>query len=98
VDIFLDKKEDSIARKSRVPVCFVSIIIRNCRPSLLFVYRIDENYSSNAGVILGSVPLFTSIFAVWMLKERLTLIRIIGIILGLIGVSVIVLTGGQTFI
>lgn len=54
---------------------------------------LTETTASNAGLILGSVPLLTSILAAWMLKEKLTFMRIIGIILGLIGVSIIVLAG-----
>lgn len=52
---------------------------------------LTKTTASNAGLILGSVPLFTSMLAAWMLKERLTLIRIIGVTLGLIGVSIVVL-------
>lgn len=53
--------------------------------------------ASNAGLILGSVPLLTSILAAWMLNERLTTMRIMGIVLGLIGVSIIVFAGQQGF-
>ncbi|EKN63255.1 DMT family transporter [Schinkia azotoformans] len=51
--------------------------------------------AANAGLIFGIVPLLTSILAALMLKERLTFIRIIGIIIGIIGVSIIVLAGNQ---
>ncbi|MFG6115470.1 DMT family transporter [Halobacillus sp. MO56] len=49
--------------------------------------------ASNAGLILGLVPLMTSLFAIIFLGDRLTLLRMIGIILGLTGVSFIVLNG-----
>jgi len=49
----------------------------------------------NAGLIFGIVPLLTSILAALMLREPLTFLRIIGIIIGIIGVSIIVLTGKQ---
>ena len=54
---------------------------------------LTETTASNSGLILGTVPLTTSILAAIMLKERLSALRIIGLFIGLIGVSVIVLHG-----
>lgn len=54
---------------------------------------LTETTASNSGLILGTVPLTTSILAAIMLKERLSVLRIIGLIIGLIGVSIIVLYG-----
>ncbi|MBM7553468.1 DMT family transporter [Thalassobacillus pellis] len=50
--------------------------------------------ASNAGLILGLVPLMTSVFAIIFLGDRLTVLRMIGIILGFSGVAFIVLSGG----
>ncbi|WP_257351673.1 DMT family transporter [Pseudalkalibacillus decolorationis] len=49
--------------------------------------------ASNTGLILGLVPLMTSLFAILFLGDRLTLLRLLGITLGLTGVSFIVLNG-----
>ncbi|WLD94549.1 DMT family transporter [Alkalihalobacillus sp. AL-G] len=49
--------------------------------------------ASNTGLILGLVPLMTSLSAILFLGDRLTLLRCLGILLGLIGVSFIVLNG-----
>lgn len=49
--------------------------------------------ASNTGLILGTVPLATSILAVIMLGDRLSFLRIVGILFGLTGVSVVVLSG-----
>jgi drug/metabolite transporter (DMT)-like permease len=49
--------------------------------------------ASNTGLILGLVPLMTSLFAILFLGNRLTLLRLLGIFLGLVGVSFIVLNG-----
>ncbi len=54
---------------------------------------LTETTASNSGLILGTVPLTTSIFASILLKERLTTLRIIGLVIGLGGVSIIVLFG-----
>ncbi len=49
--------------------------------------------ASNTGLIIALVPLMTSLLAIVFLGDRLTLLRFIGIFLGLIGVSFIVLNG-----
>lgn len=51
--------------------------------------------ASSTGLILGTVPLATSILAAILLKERLSVLRISGLILGLIGVSIVVLAGSS---
>lgn len=54
---------------------------------------LTETTASNSGLILGTVPLTTSILASILLKEKLTMLRIIGLLIGLGGVSIIVLFG-----
>lgn len=49
--------------------------------------------ASNAGLILGLVPLMTTLFATIFLKDRLTLNKLLGILLGFSGVAFIVLNG-----
>ncbi|MFG6120206.1 DMT family transporter [Thalassobacillus sp. B23F22_16] len=49
--------------------------------------------ASNAGLILGLVPLMTALAAILFLGDRLTVLRMIGIVSGLIGVSFIVMNG-----
>lgn len=54
---------------------------------------LTETTASNSGLILGTVPLTTSILAAIMLKERLSVLRILGLLIGLVGVTIIVLHG-----
>ena len=56
---------------------------------------LTETTASNGGMILGTVPLMTAIMAIIFLKDRLTLIRVAGFLLGLLGVSFIVLVGSE---
>ncbi len=61
---------------------------------------LTQTTASNSGLVLGTVPLFTAILATIMLKEKLSLIKIIGIVFGLLGVSTVILIGntnGVTF-
>jgi drug/metabolite transporter (DMT)-like permease len=54
---------------------------------------LSETTASNTGLILGLVPLTTAVFAMLFLGDKLTVLRMIGIISGLAGVSFIVLNG-----
>src|SRR5699024_9330276 len=54
---------------------------------------LTKTTASNSGLILGTVPLTTSILAAVMLKEKLSFLRLSGLFIGLFGVSIIVLNG-----
>lgn len=56
---------------------------------------LSRTTASNAGLILALVPLTTSLLAIIFLNNKLTMFRFIGIILGLIGVTFIVLKGNS---
>lgn len=50
---------------------------------------------TNGGLILGIGPILTAILAVIFLREAISIPQLIGLVSGLLGVSLIVLTGGQ---
>ncbi|AQY52250.1 putative drug/metabolite transporter (DMT) superfamily protein [Listeria weihenstephanensis FSL R9-0317] len=50
---------------------------------------------TNGGLILGIGPILTAILAVIFLHEAISRAQLIGLVSGLLGVSLIVLTGGQ---
>ncbi|MRH42558.1 EamA family transporter [Aquibacillus halophilus] len=52
---------------------------------------LTETTASNSSIILGLIPLTTAILAMFFLNERLTFLKIIGIILGLSGVSIVII-------
>lgn len=57
---------------------------------------LQKTTATNAGLIMGLAPLMTTVLAILFLGTRLTGIRFIGILLGLIGVGFVVLNGGGT--
>nr|WP_175989650.1 DMT family transporter [Bacillus sp. Marseille-Q1617] len=56
---------------------------------------LTQTTSTNGGLILGTGPLLTALLASILLRNRPTVIKVIGFILGGIGVSIIVLSGGE---
>ncbi len=65
-------------------------------PFVLFAFAALSLSAGFTSILNATVPLFGTIVAAVWLKERLTLPRIIGLILGFIGVSTLVGQGGQT--
>lgn len=69
----------------------IFIILAFFEPFLYFLgetnglTRVD---ASTAGIIIGTIPLFTPIVAYFFLKERISMLNIIGIILSVIGVAI----------
>ncbi len=65
-----------------------------------FLYFMCESFgikivsSTLASVIISTTPIFSSIFAFLVLKERLTAISIIGIIISFTGVSILIFENG----
>jgi drug/metabolite transporter (DMT)-like permease len=56
---------------------------------------LTQTTSTNGGLILGTGPLLTALLASILLRNRPTVIKVIGFALGGIGVSIIVLSGGE---
>lgn len=56
---------------------------------------LTQTTSTNGGLILGTGPLLTALLASILLRNRPTVIKVIGFVLGGIGVSIIVLSGGE---
>jgi drug/metabolite transporter (DMT)-like permease len=56
---------------------------------------LTQTTSTNGGLILGTGPLLTALLASILLRNRPTVIKVIGFMLGGIGVSIIVLSGGE---
>lgn len=51
--------------------------------------------ATNAGIILGASPIATAIAAAIFLKDKFTILRGLGFVLGFIGVSIIILAGSN---
>ncbi|MFY4776382.1 DMT family transporter [Metabacillus sp. RGM 3146] len=56
---------------------------------------LTKTTAANGGLILGLGPMLTAILSIIFLNKKLTLIRLSGFVLGLIGVSFTVLAGGK---
>lgn len=62
-----------------------------CISMLLLQLSIYYGKASVSGVLVSSNPLFVSIFALLLLREKLGLFQILGLVMGLIGISLLIL-------
>ena len=65
-----------------------------CLNMLSFFKGLEFSTPINSGVIVGFTPIGVLILSVLFLKERITLLKVSGILLGFIGGLVLILTGG----
>ncbi|MFE8700727.1 DMT family transporter [Cytobacillus sp. FJAT-54145] len=81
-----------ISRRNLIGI-FVAAIFGVLGHHLCLAMGLTTTTGSNAGLILGLVPLFTSIFAMIFLKEVLTVFKSVGILVALCGVYFVILNG-----
>lgn len=68
-----------------------------------FAYFIGENYgivytdATTTSVVVATIPLFSPVAAYFFLKEKVTLINIVGIIVSIIGVILVILKDDLSF-
>nr|WP_042374008.1 DMT family transporter [Neobacillus jeddahensis] len=71
--------------------CFFNVVCHHFFLSM----GLSKTTASNGGLILGLSPLLSTIVAFIFLKDRVTLLKIIGILFGLTGVAFIVMIGNK---
>ncbi|WP_066054118.1 DMT family transporter [Robertmurraya korlensis] len=92
VVLIMSKKFERISRKNVLGI-FVAALFGVFGHHLFLALGLTLTTGSNTGLILGLVPLFTSIFAMIFLKETLTVVKCLGILAALSGVYFIILKG-----
>ncbi|HET7772922.1 MAG TPA: DMT family transporter, partial [Burkholderiaceae bacterium] len=65
-------------------------LIGNALPFVLFAWATSILPASYPAVINATVPVFGAVLAIWLLRERLTLRRGAGVVLGVTGVALLV--------
>lgn len=94
--LFLFKKV-RILTKKEFGYVFFSMLLNVVAHHYFLSIGLSKTTASNGGLILGMGPLLTAILSVIFLGSVMTFVRILGIILGFIGVSFIVLQSGGGF-
>lgn len=92
---FLQPKKEPIKKIhiSRLLVCCLLGIVIN---QLLFIKGLSMTYSIHASLLMLTTPIFITIIAAWILKETLNAFKIIGLLLGVSGATLLILARKNT--
>ena len=89
---FISKEKNKIYKKDivRFLLCAFTALALN---QMLFMKGVSFTYSIHASLLLLVTPILITFIAAWVLKERLTILKIVGLILGIGGACVLILSG-----
>ncbi|MGM0844851.1 MAG: DMT family transporter [Bacillota bacterium] len=88
--LFLKKSFHKVSRRTLAGI-LTAALFGVLGHHLFLAIGLTETTATNAGLILGLIPLSTSIMAMIFLNERLTLLKTMGILAALFGVYLIVM-------
>lgn len=74
----------------RLVLCALTALAVN---QMLFMKGISYTYSIHVSLLLLISPILITFFASWMLKERITLLKIFGLLLGITGATILISLG-----
>ncbi len=91
---FFTKEKIKVQKKHywRFFICAVSGIAIN---QLLFIKGLSLTYSIHASLLMLATPIFVTLLAAWILKNKLTKNKWLGLILGITGATLIISGAGQ---
>ncbi|RSK28107.1 DMT family transporter [Bacillus sp. HMF5848] len=85
--LYVNKQLKKVSKKN-IMAMFIAGIFGVFAHHLFLALGLTTSTAANGGLILGLVPLSTAVLAVIFLKERLTVAKVIGITLALIGIYI----------
>ncbi|MEQ8910389.1 MAG: EamA family transporter [Vicingaceae bacterium] len=88
------QKQEKIGRKDwfRLAACGLFGVAGN---QLMFFYGLNLTSPINAAIIMTSNPILVLIMSAWLIKERITPVKVAGIFLGLAGAAGLILQGKE---
>ena len=79
--------------RKRLLLCAITGVAIN---QLLFLKGLSLTYSIHASLLMLTTPILIVFIAAWILKERLSFLKIIGLALGIAGAAVLITTRDRT--
>ncbi|WP_026689658.1 DMT family transporter [Alteribacter aurantiacus] len=92
--LYLLKELRKLTLKEVAVITLIAVFGQLSHHALLAVGLV-ETTASNASLILGLIPITTALLAVIFLKDRLTILRLLGIGIGFTGVALVVMQNGE---
>ena len=91
---FINTKNQKIEKKDivRFILCAFTALAAN---QMLFMKGVSLTYPIHASLLLLITPILITVFAVWVLKEMITVQKLIGLFLGVTGACILILSGNS---
>jgi len=91
---FINTKNQKIEKKDiiRFILCAFTALAAN---QMLFMKGVSLTYPIHASLLLLITPILITVFAAWVLKEMITVQKLIGLFLGVTGACILILSGNS---
>jgi drug/metabolite transporter (DMT)-like permease len=94
--LYIFKPQKTVIQKKDYGRFFLCAITGIAINQLLFIKGLSLTYSIHAALLLLTTPLLITFFAAFLLKEKITNFKIIGLLLGIAGALVLILSKEKT--
>ncbi|MEJ7675053.1 MAG: EamA family transporter [Chitinophagaceae bacterium] len=88
----INTKNQKIEKKDiiRFILCAFTALAAN---QMLFMKGVSLTYPIHASLLLLITPILITVFAAWVLKEMITVLKLMGLFLGITGACILILSG-----
>ncbi|WP_336514946.1 DMT family transporter [Pollutibacter soli] len=95
IGFLISSPEKKLEKKhmGRLILCAITGVTIN---QLLFIKGLSITYSTHASLLMLCTPVLITAIAFFMLRERINFFRILGLILGITGATLLIFTGERT--
>lgn len=93
---FLFKPNKSLVRRADLPRFFLCALTGIAINQLLFIKGLSMTYSIHASLLMLTTPILITFIAAWLLKEKLSALKILGLLLGVTGATVLIMARGNS--
>ena len=94
--LFLFKPEKERMEKKDIGKFLLCALMALAINQMLFMKGLSYTYSIHASLLLLMTPILITFIAAWMLKERITILKLTGLFLGVGGAIILVTTRGSS--
>ena len=89
------RRKNKIDKRDLVRLLFCALFAHAVN-QMLFMKGVSYTYSIHASLLLLITPILITFIAAWFLKEKVTLSKIIGLVLGITGACILIVSGNNT--
>ena len=93
---FIFKPLKTGIKKKDLPRFFLCALTGIAINQLLFIKGLSLTYSIHASLLMLTTPILITFIAAWLLKEKINLFKVAGLILGIAGAVILIAARGQS--